>query len=322
MNTSFLKSPWLLGGLAAVVLFALSFLAINYVGSPDEEQGPKVKKEVIATIESNPELIELARQQGWIGASATEMTSIDASKVDSVGTAFQGSKLKTFDEFRYFVGLKELPEGAFAHSEALTSIVIPAYIEDVKYGALAYCPNLETISVDTANTHYDSRGDCNAVICTWKGKLMLVAGCRNTTVPAAVRYLAPQAFCGVKGLTTIAFPERFEEIGEAAFRDCVDLLTVDVPQGVRFIEPQTFAGCQKLNTVNIPKSVERLKEKAFADCPALTTLNIPKKYAPILIKPFSNKRNLTVYVPKGSVATYRKAQGWADFKGSIKETQN
>jgi len=319
---TFLKSPWFLGGLAALVLFALSFWAINYVGSPDEEQGPKVEKQVIATLETNPELIGLARAQGWIKPEATEMTSIDALHVDSIGAAFQGCNLKTFDEFRFFVGLKELPEGAFAHSDALTSIVIPAYIEDIKYGALAYCPNLQSISVDTANTHYDSRQDCNAVVCTWKGKLMVVAGCRNTVIPSATRYLAPQAFCGISGLKTITFPERFDEIGEQAFKDCADLTAVDIPQGVRFIEPETFAGCRSLTTVKVPKSVERLKKDAFAGCASLTTMVMPKKYAPILLDAFDGSaRGLTVCVPKGAVPTYRKAKGWAGFKGSIKEIQ-
>ncbi len=318
---SFFKSPWLYVGLATIAIFALCFWGIDYVSRPDTDDAPKVKKEVIATMESNPELIEIARSQGWIKDNATEMTTVDASHVDSLGAAFQGSKLKTFNEFRHFVSLKEIPEGAFAHSDALTSIVIPPYVEDIKYGALAYCPNLESIAVDTANTHYDSRNDCNAVVCTWKGKLMLVAGCRNSVIPSAVRYLAPQAFCGTCGLKTIAFPDRFEEIGEAAFRDCTDLETIDVPQGVRFIEPETFAGCQKLSEVSIPKSVERLKEKAFADCPALKTMVMPKKYAPFLLNSFENERGLTIYVPKGSIPSYKKGQGWGGFKGSFKEIQ-
>ena len=274
---------------------------------------------VIATIATNPELIELARQQGWIKESATEMTTIDASKVTDVGTAFNACRLKTFDEFRHFVGLKELPEGAFAHSDALTSIVIPPYLEDIKPGALAYCPNLESISVDTANTHYDSRSGCNAVVCTWKGKLMVVAGCRNTRILSGVRFLAAQAFCGVRGLKTIEFPTRFDEIGEAAFKDCADLETIDIPQGVRFIEPETFYGCTKLQTVNFPKSIERLKKQAFFACPNLTTMVFPKKFAPFVFDPFDNETNLTIYVPKGRTKTFREQQGWAGYQGKFKE---
>ena len=321
MNTSFLKSPWLLAAVGALAIFALSFWAINYVGSPDEEQGPKVEKMVIATEQTNPELIALARQQGWINGDATEMTSIDASRVDSVGTAFQGSQLKTFDEFRFFVGLKELPEGAFAHSDALTSIVIPAYVEDIENGAFAYCPNLERIEVDTANTHYDSRNDCNAVICTWKGKLKLVAGCRNSVVPSGVRFLAPRAFCGVRGLKTLALPERFDEIGEEAFLDCSDLETFEIPRGVRVLEPATFAGCSRLETVTIGKSIERLKKDAFARCPNLTTVVLPRKIPPYLLGAFDDSKSVTICIPSGKTSVYREAQGWGGFQGRFQETE-
>ncbi len=306
------KMQWLYIGVATVAVFALCFWAVDYVSRPHADE-PKVEKEVIATAESNPELIALARLQGWIEPTADAMTTIDALHVDSVGDAFKGCQLKTFDEFRFFIGLKELPEGAFAHSEQLTSIVLPASLEDVRHGALAYCPNLQSIRVDSANTHYDSRGDCNAVICTWKGKLMLVAGCRNTTMPGAVRYLAAHAFCGVKGLRTLQFPEHFEEIGEAAFKDCADLQTIDIPQGVRFIEPETFAGCTALQSVTLSKSVERLRKDAFAGCTALRSIVSPKRYPPIIESAF-DRYDATVSVPKGMLNKYYTAKGWKTFR--------
>ena len=97
-NKSFFKSPWLYVGLATVALFALCFWGIDYISRPDLDDTPKVEKEVIATLDSNPELILLARQQGWIKETATEMTSVDASKVTRIDSVFSGCKLETFDE--------------------------------------------------------------------------------------------------------------------------------------------------------------------------------------------------------------------------------
>ena len=313
MNINIFKSPWLLAGLAALAIFALSFLAINYVSQPDEEKGPEVKNEVIATLQSNPELIEIARKQGWIEASATEMTSVDASKVTDIATVFSGSAIKSFDEFRYFVGLLDIQQGAFAHAEALTSIVIPAYVQDIKAGAFAYCPSLKQLQVDSANTHYDSRGNCNAVICTWKGKLMLVAGCATSVIPADVRYLASQAFCGCTALKSVTFPERFEEIGEDAFRDCTSLESIELPQGMRFVEAGTFAGCTGLRSLTLSKSVERLRKDAFAGCSSLSTIVSPKRYPPIIENAF-DVYNATVYVPKGMQNKYFTKAGWKTFK--------
>ncbi|MBP5338113.1 MAG: leucine-rich repeat domain-containing protein [Prevotella sp.] len=315
--TPFFKQTWFIGGVAALAIFALCFLGINYVGQPDEEKGPEVDDVVIATIQTNEPLITIARQQGWIEADATEMSSIDASKVKELGTAFQSSKLTTFSELQHFVGLTEIHAGAFAHSDGLTAITIPAYVITIEDGALSYCPALQEIKVDTANTHYDSRGNCNAIICSWKGELMLVAGCVNTVIPEDVRYIAPQAFAGCTNLKKISFPERMKEIGEEAFKDCQGLETVEIPQGVRFVKPGMFKGCSSLRELTLSKSVERLQKDAFAGCSSLTTINCGKKYPPIIENAFDEYK-ATVYVPNGMTNTYYRDKFWKDFP-TVKE---
>ncbi len=317
-KTPFYKASWLVGGLVAIAVFVLCFVAIDYVSKPDTEKEPEIEEVVIATSQTNAELMELARQQGWIAADAAEMTSLDAAAVKDLGAAFQHSRLKHFDEFRYFVGVEELFPGTFAGSEHLESITIPRSIISIDYGALADCPALVSLRVDTANTHYDSREDCNAVICTWKGKLMLVAGCRATSVIPDIRYLAPQAFQGVRGLTAIALPEKMDEIGKAAFRDCTGLTTFTVPQGVRFVEDSTFLGCTALQTITLPKSMERLRKHAFKGCSALSRIECIKKYPPIVEDAF-DAYSATLVVPKGMQNTYYASKYWKDFASVVEE---
>ena len=301
-KTPFYKQIWFLGGLATLAIFALCFLAINMVGSPDDDDTPEVEMEVIATLQTNEPLIKIAREQGWIDADATEMTSVDAAAVDSIGTVFSGCNLKSFKEFRYFVGLKQ----------------IQAQVEDIAYGAFADCPALEAISVDSTNTHYDSRDNCNGIICTWKGTLMLVAGCKNTTIIDRIGYIAPQAFRGCRDLTAVSFPERMEEIGDSAFMDCVALQEVSLPQGVRFVEPATFMGCKSLQAVTLTKSIERLQKNAFKGCKRLTKIVCPKKYPPIIDEAFDSY-DVTVYVPAGLQNKYFSDKFWKFFK-DVKES--
>ena len=317
-NTPFYKSPLLLGILAALAVFALCFIAIDYVGSPDDPDEIDVEEAVIATTESNPELIDLARSQGWIAADAAEMTTVQAAAVKSLGTALQGSTLKHFDELRHFLGVKELPAGTFAGSRQLERITVPSSVVTIDYGAFADCPALTSLSVDTANTHYDSREDCNAVVCTWKGKLMLVAGCRNTRLLDDIRYIAPQAFRGTTGLNAIALPEKMEEIGAQAFRDCTSLTEFAIPQGVRFVEDSTFMGCTALQTVTLPKSVERLRKDAFKGCSSLNRIVCIKKYPPIVEDAFE-ARTATLVVPKGMLNTYYTSKYWKDFPNVVEE---
>ena len=309
---------WLLGGLGALVLFVLCFVAIDYVGRPDSPKEEEIEEVVIATEQTNHELIALARSQGWIDADAAEMTSIDAAAVKELGTALQGCHLTHFDEFRYFVGVQELLPEAFAGSESLQSITIPRSVISINYGVLADCPSLTEIRVDTANTHYDSREDCNGIVCTWKGKLMLVAGCSTTRVIDNIRFIAPQAFRGCTAMTEISLPEKMDEIGEEAFSGCTSLTDFSVPQGVRFVEERTFQGCTALQTISLSKSVERLRKDAFKDCPALQRIVCLKKYPPIIEDAFDT-HTATVVVPKGMLNTYYTSKYWKDFGKVVEE---
>lgn len=306
------KLLWVVGGLSAIAVFVLCFIAINYVSQPDGPKEVEVEDVVIATNHTNAALINIAQKQAWIEQGANEMTSVDASKVKELGTAFQGSQLESFDEFRYFIGVQEIHADAFAHSELLKRITIPANVMTIDYGALADCPALQEIKVDTANTHYDSREDCHGIICTWKGSLMLVAGCANTNIPKAVNYIAPQAFKGCSAMKGITLPERLKEIGEEAFRDCNGLTEIDIPQGVRFVEKSTFEGCTALTTVTLPKSMERLRKDSFKGCTSLRTINCMKKFPPVIEDAF-DVYQATVYVPEGKQNRYYADRYWKDF---------
>ncbi len=303
-----------------LLVFFLCFWAVNQLGTSSEPKEPEVEEVTIATLDSNKELIEIARSQGWIEASATEMTSIDASQVKDLGSAFQGSHMKTFDELRYFVGLPIIHANAFAHSNALTSVTIPASVGSMEDGALAYLPALKAIKVDEGNPTFNSRDDCNAVLCSWRGDMMVMAGCVNTKMPDGVRYVAPLAFCGCTGLQTVTFPERLKEIGDSAFADCTTLKDVDIPQGVRFIKPGTFAGCEALQSITLSKSVERLQKGAFAGCKSLQKIVCPKKFPPIIEHAF-DAYTATVYVPDGMLNKYYVDKVWKDFR-DIRELKN
>lgn len=315
---SFFKSVWFLGGLAAVAVIALCFWGIDYLGSPDDPNDIDVENKVIATVQTNSELIDIARQQGWIDASATEMTSVDAAKVDSLGTAFQNSKLKSFDEFAYFLRVQEIRTEAFSHSDNLKSVVVPANVLTIEDGAFANCPALEALGVDTANHHFKSLEDGSGIICSWKGDYKLVAGCRTTKLTDQIKYLAAQAFRGCTALKTVAWPERFKEIGDEAFRDCTGLEEIEIPQGVRFVQPGTFRGCTALRTVTLPKSVERLQKEAFYGCTSLKTLNCMKKYPPYIESAFDDF-SFVVNIPKGMKKSYAIGKGWSKVTNIVEQ---
>lgn len=97
--------------------------------------------------------------------------------------------------------LERIGNLAFYKCSALTEIGVPASVTHIAGTAFGSCAGLESITVDAANIVYDSREDCNAVIETATGTL--VAGCKNTVVPASVTAIGNDAFSGHSGLEVI-----------------------------------------------------------------------------------------------------------------------
>jgi len=77
-------------------------------------------------------------------------------------------------------------------------------------------------------------------------------------------------------LESITLPNTLEEIGLAAFEDCVKLKSIKIPKGIKEIEYHTFVGCKSLTEVTIPESVEKIGECAFAGCESLKSVVIPQ----------------------------------------------
>lgn len=65
-------------------------------------------------------------------------------------------------------------------------------------------------------------------------------------------------------------------ISNAAFRNCVGLISVEIEAPIRSIGEYAFFGCQSLTSVNIPNSVTTIENYAFYECGSWTgVLEIP-----------------------------------------------
>jgi len=105
----------------------------------------------------------------------------------------------------------------------ITSITIPSTITSIEYMAFAQCKDLESISVESGNTKYDSRNNCNAIIETETNTL--IAGCKNTIIPNTVTTIGQYAF-GALGLTSITIPGSVTSIDHVAFWGNIELADV------------------------------------------------------------------------------------------------
>ena len=66
------------------------------------------------------------------------------------------------------------------------------------------------------------------------------------------------------------------EIGDSAFYDCQDLLSVSIPSTVSSIGNCAFQGCINAESINIPEAVTYIGYYAFLDCNSLQEVNLPE----------------------------------------------
>lgn len=70
-------------------------------------------------------------------------------------------------------------------------------------------------------------------------------------------------------------PYGVTEIGEKAFANCRNLITIFLPETVKKIDDQAFLKCENLKFINIPSSVNYIGEFVFDGCKKLRRLYIP-----------------------------------------------
>lgn len=168
--------------------------------------------------------------------------------------------------------LSVMSRSCLFNCQALRSVYIGAETDSIEEHAIDCCYNLDSIIVDTANTHYHSRDNCNAVIRTADSTLLL--GCRRTVIPSTVRHIGPYAFYGCE-FETIDIPEGIRTIGNDAFHNCSRLNTLHLPSTLRTIGESAFYYCTALADLQLNEGLESIGVNAFYHNESLTTVTLP-----------------------------------------------
>ena len=87
--------------------------------------------------------------------------------------------------------------------------------------------------------------------------------------------------------------ERFDCIGDSAFKDCSGVTNITIPDGVTSIGNYAFRNCSGLTSITIPDSVTSIGDSAFEGCSGLTSITIPYDVASIGAYAFSKCSGLT-----------------------------
>ena len=184
---------------------------------------------------------------------------------------------------------------AFEGCTRLKSVTIGNSVTSIGNYAFRGCSGLTSIKVESGNSVYDSRENCNAIIETATNTL--ISGCKNTIIPNSVTKIGNHAFDECTGLTSITIPNSVTSIGDYAFYYCSGLTSITIPNSVTEIGIYVFRGCSGLTRIDAypnPAKVS-LGSGVFYNVPKDGTLHVLPKY----------------------LSAYQTASQWSDFTNIV-----
>ena len=275
----------------------------------------------------------------------TELTL--SNSVTSIGAwAFYGCS--SMAELTLPNSLESIGHDAFGWCSELTELTLPNSVTSIGNAAFRGCSGLEKIMVESGNSRYDSRDNCNSIIDTETNTL--IVGCKNSVIPNGVTSIGYAAFGWCSELTELVLPNSVTSIVESAFAYCSGLekITVEsgnsrydsrdncnsiietatntliagcknsiIPNSVTSIGDYAFEGCSGMTELTLPNSVTSIGERAFKNCSGLAKITSLAEIPPVCgsnVFYGVDKTNCELIVPEGSVAAYKQTKVWSEFR--------
>ena len=250
--------------------------------------------------------------------SCSGLTSIDIpNSVTSIGEE-TFAKCSGLTSVTIPSGVTSIARQVFDFCKSLTSVTIPSGVTSIGNSAFANCVLLPSVTIPSGVTSIGNSAFANCDSLTSVGPTGSGA---SVEIPSGVTSIADGAFNICDGLTSVTIPNSVITIGEDAFWGCEKLTSIDIPNNVTTIGESAFRICSRLQSVTIQSGVTSIGRWAFLGCTGLTSVTCLATTPPTLgTEAFDNTNDCPIYVPSGSVDTYKAASGWSNYSSRIQAT--
>ena len=211
-----------------------------------------------------------------------------------------------------------IKKAAFYGCTSLTSVTIPNSVKKIENEAFRNCKSLKELHIEDGETSLyfsmDNNNDFSRVFDYCLSLEKIHIGRDFDFYHCGSPSNSP--FHEHYNLKTLTFSNYVTSIPENAFPYCKSLTDVEIPNSVTSIGESAFFGCTGLTNVTIGSNVSTIYYSAFEQCVSLTNIYLMCTTPPsVRSGNFTNTHyiNTAVYVPKGSLATYQKADTWKNF---------
>ena len=200
--------------------------------------------------------------------------------------------------------LTYIGEQAFNSCTSFEAFNIPAKVQSMGLGILAGCTSLTSLTVDSSNPYFYSKG--NGIVD--KRTNMLVQSCKTTEIPTEVVGIGDYGFIFVREREEIVIPENVKSIGYDAFQGCRDLKHLTIPESIEFIDKEAFLNCESLEQVTVlnPEPISITKDVFEIHDENDNSISFT---------------DATLNVPSGSKEKYQVAEGWKYFTNIVEAEQ-
>lgn len=205
-------------------------------------------------------------------------------------------------------GLSEIEGSVFSGCSNLSGdLNIPKNVKKIENGAFGGCSGLNGRL--TLPDGLESIGNDAFSSCRFRGPLIL---------PSTLKSIGSNAFNYNMFSGELKLPSSLQGLGSNAFVGCSRISgTLEIPENITAIKECTFASCRSIEKLVLPSTMDVIQSGAFQDCYGLGSI-VCNAVNPPYVESGAfdgvSKSDVVVEVPEASIAAYRTASGWSDFK--------